>query len=338
MRLERVVLLGAGWSIPFGGYTTRDLTDRVRAKLWGTPLAGSLDVMVITGSDVSSYTYEDLLGVLQSSGDVANQELLLDSIESVLKSMDDEMRGYRSLPWSKARMSGYYTFLCGLGNGVVFTLNHDLWFERFVCNGAPERLNIVGQEHPGHSVLPTVAWDGVQPWDYDELVPSVQHCTLDSQALNIVKLHGSLNWQDSSGSVLVMGANKSAAIEANEVLRCLDNLKDQYLVPAKKIMVYGYSFGDVHINEALIKASKQGTEFYVFDVVPFPAFMARLQIALPDTLFSQTVPRLKSYSSLGEQVFRKTPRYDLNNPGVLDQRLYDFLPKKFSVGSMAPSV
>lgn len=295
-----------------------------------------MDVTISTSKGVSGYTYEDLLGNLQAQGDADNQKLLLDSIEAVLRSMDDEMRGYRSLPWAAAWMSGYHTFFSGLGNGVVFTLNHDLWFERFIANGVVERLNVLGQDTPGTNVHPTVIWDGTKTWEPDEFIPSEQHCTIDAEALNIVKLHGSLNWHDGSGRVLVMGADKAKAIEDHSVLRCLDNLKDRFLVTAKRIMIYGYSFGDAHINEALVKAFERGAEFYVFDILSYPHFIDRLKSAMPPTLPSRIMAGLRTYSSLGELVFRKSPRYDLNNPGVIDQRLHKFLPQKFSVGSMPP--
>ena len=70
------------------------------------------------------------------------------------------------------------------------------------------------------------------------------------------KLHGSSNWRSADDqSLLIVGGQKPAQIATNPVLMRYARAFDEYLSqPNTRLMIIGYGFADVHINEIIATA------------------------------------------------------------------------------------
>lgn len=141
---------------------------------------------------------------------------------------------------------------------AIFTLNQDLLLE---C-------------HYERQMGKPVAYPGVRPrpsprtklvderWD---VLPTIEPVPANAQP--IYKLHGSAGWIGSNGeAMLVMGGNKSAAIQSSPILRRYHEIfAEQLNEPGARLMVIGYGFGDEHINRVLLEAGKSGLGIFVID-------------------------------------------------------------------------
>jgi hypothetical protein len=80
------------------------------------------------------------------------------------------------------------------------------------------------------------------------------------------KLHGSANWVDDNGRILIMGGNKVTNIDRFPILaRYKGEFDRQLLQPETKLMVIGYSFGDKHINDAIEAGINSGLKIFIID-------------------------------------------------------------------------
>ena len=65
-----------------------------------------------------------------------------------------------------------------------------------------------------------------------------------------------------------MGGNKDGAISSHEILKWYHReFAVRLAKPATRLMVIGYSFGDPHINRAIVEASKTG-QLRIFIIDP----------------------------------------------------------------------
>jgi len=81
-----------------------------------------------------------------------------------------------------------------------------------------------------------------------------------------IKLHGSSNWSDDRGNqLLVMGGNEPSLISRYPILKWNHEQFKTYLSYADtRLMVIGYSFGDAHINHAIIESSTNNKSIQIF--------------------------------------------------------------------------
>jgi hypothetical protein len=85
----------------------------------------------------------------------------------------------------------------------------------------------------------------------------------------IYKLHGSSNWIDGTGApLLVMGGGKSAEINQHPLLSWYAHQFAAALQCANtRLMIIGYGFGDLHINEAVV-AGVRTAGLQIFNISP----------------------------------------------------------------------
>jgi len=82
------------------------------------------------------------------------------------------------------------------------------------------------------------------------------------------KLHGSSNWRSAKDqSLLIVGDQKRAQIAINPVLMRYARAFDEYLSrPNTRLMIIGYGFADVHINEIIAtNVHLRDLRFFVID-------------------------------------------------------------------------
>jgi len=155
--------------------------------------------------------------------------------------------------------------------GHVFTLNQDLFLERGYLDGANFGVPGINDwrirnwvpftewERSGHGQLPIQVVpdeEGVQRFrESDNRGREVP------QALQYIKLHGSMNWRATEGShVMVIAGRKLEQIQSIPLLKWYFEKFQQALdTPGMHLCVVGYSFGDPHINVDLARAVSNNT-------------------------------------------------------------------------------
>jgi hypothetical protein len=150
---------------------------------------------------------------------------------------------------------------------AIFTLNQDLLLERHYLNG---NIALTQPRKWNGCHLP-----GIKPFNpsaqgFDPTPAPARMQTIDDPAnfkeqpgmQPYYKLHGSTNWIGGDGGqrrLLIMGGNKAVEIIQYPLLAWYHKQFDEYLARSTRLMIIGYSFGDGHINNAIIKAAAKGT-------------------------------------------------------------------------------
>ena len=267
--MAHVLLLGAGFSRNWGGWTT----DEVFGDLAGRVSDDAFLQSLLNRST----TYEDALAKVQNDyvrlGD-HDTRARLDQLQSAIRATFDEMNlGFAQLvnfefqnpPQVTTSVS---TFLAQFD--AIFTLNQDLLLELHYFNN-------------GHMVLRPNKWSGYalpgtepvfnpsSPFPRDRTKEKLRVTSgpfsVSSRLQPYYKLHGSTDWVDHEGSpLLVMGGNKIGAIQRHPILTWYSNELSRYLTqPNTRLMVIGYGFKDSHINNLICEAA-QRSQLQVFIV------------------------------------------------------------------------
>lgn len=133
-----------------------------------------------------------------------------------------------------------------------YTLNHDLLLERKLESRR-------GVFTPG---VRTTRFHGANFGKHTSFDPErdIEPETDREQLIPYIKLHGSINWvnPDNDLPVIVAGRDKPHQIvskpgSAGQLLSNYWTSFDQYVSSGCTVLVIGYSFGDVHVNEILAK-------------------------------------------------------------------------------------
>jgi len=144
--------------------------------------------------------------------------------------------------------------------GFIFTLNQDLFMERFFLNGSHSlyELSIPGISNYGYFnfQLPKIFTEDYRIYLPDE--EKVQRLKSDFWTktygrFSYLKLHGSDWWRTTDGSnAMVIGSKKTGLIDREPYLKWSHSVFEEVLKgPACVLVVIGYSFGDEHINKII---------------------------------------------------------------------------------------
>jgi hypothetical protein len=159
----------------------------------------------------------------------------------------------------------------GQERGFFFTLNQDLFIERFSYQ-QESLLKIPGLGHPKwfnaqfHSAFTNE--DHVQAPD-EKRLEKVRSgfWSKSGERFAYVKLHGSYGWRSSkNGSdAMVIGHEKVGSIAKEPLLKWYLSLFEEILKePNRNLVVVGYGFGDEHINNVIADAIRDcGLRLYV---------------------------------------------------------------------------
>ena len=154
--------------------------------------------------------------------------------------------------------------------GFIFTLNQDLFIERFYSNGN-SLIKIPGLESPGW-------FRGNSPGEWDaraiitlpgvEAVKKAEDAFWEKSSINFVyvKLHGSCNWKSRDGTDrMVIGHHKTRIIESEPLLKWYVSLFSEVLQKdSRNLVVIGYGFRDPHINDIIADAIRdRGLKLHV---------------------------------------------------------------------------
>jgi hypothetical protein len=137
----------------------------------------------------------------------------------------------------------------GVDTGYLFTLNQDLFFERYLCGHisiaapAPSLPGI--QVTPGLSIFSGLTGPYSEQFIMRPFNDPAAQATLRGQS-NVIKLHGSFNWRTPDArNLMVVGTEKTRQIASLPLLAWYsDMLKAVLFSGAVRLMIVGYGFGD----------------------------------------------------------------------------------------------
>jgi len=149
----------------------------------------------------------------------------------------------------------------------IYTLNQDLLLETHYVPTTGRQGTWLGPQFPG--VRCPDGWAERDRWErtLEAWVPE-NDFRLDPARQSIFKLHGSVNWRESSGErLLVLGAGKEQRIGESSLLkRYFDRFVGSLMRGDQRLLVIGYSFRDAHVNEAIVRASREARlQAYIVD-------------------------------------------------------------------------
>jgi hypothetical protein len=271
-----ILLTGAGFTHNFGAPLAKEMWNLIlnNPSMRTCPrlreaLLGDLDFESVYHTVILSADYSQL-----------EKRAMNDAVQSAFAFLDEKIRAWQHQDHAVNIHRVRQLLACFAGDrktpGFIFTLNQDLFVERYYADGPSPILlgfNKTVHLHGGSR----------QPLEKDHWL-TVPASPLDVSSLPgpdsfyYVKLHGSFNWRRTSGasdsSYMIIGRGKSEQIAAEPLLAGYLNLFELVLSSGRKrLLVCGYGFRDEHVNEALASAiRKEGMELFVLSPVSSSSF------------------------------------------------------------------
>jgi hypothetical protein len=307
--MPHYLLTGAGFSRNWGGWLasetfeyllgSSELDDDLRGLLWKSKEAGG--------------GFEDALAELQEEharcGDAHSAKRLNDlqaAIVGMFNRMDQSFAAKTTIepqqemdPITPHPENYVRTFLFRFD--AIFTLNQDLLLERHYL----DEINVQRSQKWNGGHIPGMRRFNTSPitdpersrvalMTPEETLPA----SLAGDRQPYFKLHGSSNWLSGSsgGRLFIMGGNKAVEIDRYPILSWYHREFRQYLAqPGARLMVIGYSFGDRHINGAIVNAVDNGTlRIFIIDQLGVDVIDKRpwRPIKTPDPFVEKLAPRI----------------------------------------------
>jgi hypothetical protein len=263
--MNSVLLTGAGFTKPFGGY----LASEMWATIFNQPEVQKSPTLLKGMRDEDNLDYETFYDRIQTTGTEREKTALSDAIRSAFLEMDDNIRTHKAFTLSRKCCEFISRIVQDQSPNFIFTLNQDMFFERFhsrdlitVVPGLPDHFKRFADADRDQSAfnfrlqLPTVGELGPRKAElYNKGFAQIAY----------VKLHGSQGWVSHDKSdVLVIGTQKASIIENEPLLTWYLSLFEEVINrPETRLLTVGYGFGDKHINERIAAAMGRGLRLYV---------------------------------------------------------------------------
>ena len=339
--MKYVLLLGAGFSHNWGGW----LASEAFEYLLGCPeIQGDPALKDLLWKHQDTGGFEGAIAQVQNDHSLvatAATASRLQGLQAAVSRMFEDMNkafiglGYREWEFLVGNDDKEYgrrisTFLGKFD--AIFSLNQDVLIER-QYHGDDRAFthhqkfskgpSLPGMQHYSQSGRP-----GRGGWAQDTWTPMTEPergFTVEPDTQPFFKLHGSSNWRRSSGDdLLIIGGNKLGEIKFNPVLNWYHEMLESYLcMPDTRLMVIGYGFRDMHINEVIQKGVEAGAKFFVVDprgsnlaaaIGPQPAgslqgFITNLEVAFKKGLIGASRRTLRSIFSNNDVEFGKVQSF-----------------------------
>ena len=284
--MNHILLLGAGFSRNWGGWTTEELIGDLLGRVAGAPdIQKRLQKVAFRNSATGNgNNFESVLNDLiienRTQGTLDTKralELYQEAIRDAFKEMNQAYGRRGKLDFCEnEKEKELYRVNRLLGHfDAIFTLNQDLLLELFY---RPNQMDVLRwNEIYFPMVTPPDKWatkDGMKLLD-ETWTTDAQVTPTSEFAQPVYKLHGSVNWRDSNDTeVLVIGTNKDAIIQNNSTLRHYgEEFSHRISTMPTRLMVIGYSFEDEHINSVIKQANKCGTlQLFIVDPKGYAVF------------------------------------------------------------------
>lgn len=267
-----ILLTGAGFSRNWGGW----LANEVFEYLLGCPeMNQDIHTAMWRSKNANlgfENTLQELRGTYEKYGDeraAENVRLFETMLVGMFHSMNKSFELTRFNPLVAAFSSDNevdYVRYWLTRFGAIFTLNQDCLLELQYLPKDIQRLSSgrwIDMYSPG---LEEVLSGGKPFAPPGVFKPGTAAYELTHNRQPYFKLHGSSNWRDGDSTVFIMGGNKGPDIEKSPLLR---SYKSHFIrmisQPLTRIMVVGYGFQDLHINEILVKGVDAGAKMFIVD-------------------------------------------------------------------------
>jgi hypothetical protein len=135
--------------------------------------------------------------------------------------------------------------------GFIFTLNQDLFIEKNL-NTRPNLLGINNYKY--YDKYDAINGIYIKPNSID-ITKKISYN--ECHEFNYIKLHGSCDWVDKKNqNFMIIGKNKDKDIENHPLLDSYRKIFKEILFSGKmKLLIFGYGFGDKHINKLISEAA-----------------------------------------------------------------------------------
>lgn len=246
---KHILLTGAGFTYNFGGYLAKEMW----ALIFNDPHIQ--DYPEIKNLMKGEFSYESVYDdILEGNFSDKEKKAITNAIRSAYAKLDQKILLYKNgmHPVSIADVNQFIERFAGHHGkkGFFFTLNQDLFIERYCLPSNYKPITLGAAHKPNHSER------ALEECDYVNLPNSI-NAIKDNRLVIIdfpyVKLHGSYHWKSHDGSdKMVIGMDKEKQMEKEPILKYyLDCFKEVLSMADVKLFVIGYSFGDEHINEII---------------------------------------------------------------------------------------
>lgn len=257
-----ILLTGAGFSYNWGGWLASEVFEYL---LGSQHVDEPIRALLLSNGNRDFEAVLDGLQQHVARTGVSDSRLdnLLKAIDEMFAQMNRALSGSANYFWS-----GHLNRTMGLFLNqfdAIFTLNQDTLLESQYLTAS---LAEPGSWESG--VIPGVAPRAGDPptaWPFrGQLTPIPGTPSIPPRMQPYIKLHGSSNWRDAGGGLMIVGGSKDAAIKKSPLLAWNFQTFERYLArPHQRLMVIGYSFRDSHINNAIATATNTGLKIFLVD-------------------------------------------------------------------------
>jgi hypothetical protein len=257
------LLLGAGFSHNWGGWLASEVFD----YLLGAPgIAVDAELRRLLWKHRAFGGFEGAMEELQLTIDKdPNSQYryasMLVAVDRMFRDMNAGLEAH-AFEFTQNMSMQVGRFLARFD--AIFTLNQDLLLEQHYVQNLPAyghpRFTAAAlplmRRHPSADPMKSNSW-AASTWSPGGTSEVANHTQ------PIYKLHGSSNWFNATGQMMVVGGHKDAQIAGNEVLATYAGIFNGRLHRDKRLVVIGYGFRDEHINSVLFDAAKDGLQLFL---------------------------------------------------------------------------
>lgn len=254
------LLVGAGFSKNFGGFLASDVWER---------LLGTEEIVkdrTLRQMLLAKLNFEDALEMARGDNS-ADSGAMEGAIRKVYQDQE------RCFPSSGDNITVPLVKLINElkpnGTRVVFSLNQDLLFERWLS-----KMGLTDYACPWVA-NELQSFDEYWECPVDHLAakrtkhissePSFDPSQVGGRA-SLIKLHGSWNWQSDGGqSMMVVGGGKEEAIMRFRLLDAYVEVFREWCRGKRVLLIVGYGFMDSHINNIIREGVAEGLRLYIID-------------------------------------------------------------------------
>lgn len=259
---EQILLTGAGFTHNFGAPLAKEMWAEIFTNKF-VQNEPEVRELMMKDFDFESTYYT----IMEGRFTPQQKKAIIDAVTSAYTNMDSIIRGYHFSSGAAYPVNIYKVqelidkFKGTKGKGFFFTLNQDIFVERKYYNGARPYLPGIQNKQEWFSTnfnRPLESSDYCKLPTEEELEKSDKWLSLTKGSFHYIKLHGSYNWISSRGTrLMVIGKYKIDQINEEPLLLWYFELfKLAISQPNRRLLIIGYGFNDVHINEILSEAVK----------------------------------------------------------------------------------
>ncbi len=274
---HRTLLLGAGFSKNFGGYLANEVNDMLQID---PNITGNKGLRQLIRDD---YNYEHALAVARQGGYTQDEvRLLSEAIVNVYKTQNATLVDHFN-PHYQAFQTTYPTRTLlqqitsgnwagdGQNAAYLFSLNQDNLLESLLVSTHTQsnrQYTLPGIRHKDWFFACQSPIGDMERLnskiDVQDDAGSVSRLDWLNR-VNLIKLHGSADWQNQNHDLLVIGGEKELFIKQSPLLTAYHEVfKSVLTTQGMRILIIGYGFMDSHINDILKEGIDAGLGVWVW--------------------------------------------------------------------------